>query len=504
MIRYGIIIGEREVPAYIDHLKFRNMLIQLCAQAPEAIESSTLEVKNWCNDEKELAEKISEAAACLANWEGGTVLIGVGPSRYCSHKFSACPYPNVNPEWLAARVHDHTVPPVDHVVYDVSETAREVLGVNDVGVFALEVARTTFVSGHMTVKGVSKIRVGKECRPYYTAEDDRTRAHVPNCTIADLSLTSIRSATALHRERFGTPETRWSDPCDFLLEARLLETYLADGESEPRHHVPLATLILFGKHQALSRHLPFFETLLIDGGADRHLRKNVVDSVQELCGSDEAILPSACPGLSRAAAQELLLNSYIHRCYRTAAPNVIKIRADSLEVQNPGELVGGLNASALIHCVPVYRNLSLADGARFIGLCDKIGHGIDLIYKSVLAGGFDFPVFESGDNLFTARISTGRSREFAEFVRRRSQSLSSLEEIAVLRLLWAKERAELPELATAMERGHVVARRILEEMRKKSMVERCLDDLSFALAPTVRGDIENIFQSDQMDLGLWG
>ncbi len=493
-----------EVKTYINVQQFRDILIQLCAQPPEVVESSTLEIKNWCNDEKELAEKISEAAACLANWEGGTVLIGVGPGRYCSQKFSPCPYANVSPEWLAARVHDHTVPPVEHVARDISGIAREVIGVNDVQVFALEVARTRFVSGHMTVKGVSKIRVGKECRPYYTAEDDRTRAYVPNCSVNDLSLTSIHSATSQHRQRFGTPETRWSDPWDFLAEARLLDRYLVDGEVQPRYHVPLATLILFGKQQALSQHLPFFETVLITLGGDQRLRKNVVDSVQELCGSEQAFLASACPALPRGAVQELLLNSYIHRCYRTAAPIVIKIDSDSLEVQNPGELVGGLNANALIHCVPVYRNLSLADGARFIGLCDKIGHGIDLIYKSVLAGGFDFPVFESADNLFTARISTCRSGEFAEFIRRRSQSLSSLEEITVLRLLWSKERAELTELATAMERGHVVARRILEEMRKKLMVERSSDDLSFTLTPSVRRDIEAIFRSDQMNLDLFG
>jgi hypothetical protein len=46
------------------------------------------------------------------------------------------------------------------------------------------------------------------------------------------------------------------------------------------------------------------------------------------------------------------------------------------EIKSPGELLTGLSVNNLIHGVPVYRNLLLADGARFVGLCDKIGQGI--------------------------------------------------------------------------------------------------------------------------------
>jgi hypothetical protein len=84
-----------EVTTCINSWKFRDILVQPCAQDPEVVESSSLEIKNWSNDDKELPEKVSEAAACLANWEGGAVLIGVGPSRYSPQRFSPCPYPNV-------------------------------------------------------------------------------------------------------------------------------------------------------------------------------------------------------------------------------------------------------------------------------------------------------------------------------------------------------------------------------------------------------------------------
>ena len=501
MIAPPVMLKECKIPN--DSEKYRNIFIQLCAQDPEVIESSTLEIKGWCNDERALADKVSDAAHCLANFKGGTVLIGVGRSRHCAERFSPCPYPNVTTDWLTARVHDLTRPPVEHTALDISQIAQEAVGVPGVQVFALDIPPTKHMSGHMTVGGVSRIRQGKECRPYYSAGDDRTRVGVPGCTIGDLSVNSIRAGMTQHRHKFGTPDSRWSDPWDFLAQARLIEAECDGDQAHKQYRVSLAALILFGKQQALSRLLPFFETVLVTDGGDRRFRKNVVDSAQELCGTEQSVLPVICPGLSGKAAKELLVNAYVHRCYRTTAPVVIRVGREFLEIQNPGELTGGLNVSSLIRCVPVYRNLSLADGARFVGLCDKIGHGIDFVFESLLSGGFNFPTFESGNNLFTARVSTERSPEFAEFLRRRAQSLNVLDEVLALRLLWSRESASLAELATVMQFSPVFARRVLEGMQK-NMIERAREEQSFIIAPNVRRDIETIFQSDQLNLDLFG
>jgi ATP-dependent DNA helicase RecG len=468
------------------------------------VECHDLEIKSWCNGEKDLAEKVSEAAACIANAQGGILLVGIGQNQSCRHRFSACPYPSVSPSWLTARIHDHTVPPVVNHAFDISSIASEVIGSTDVHVFVLEVPRTNYVSGHMTLPGLSKIRVGKECVPYYTAEDDRTRIPAPGVSIGDLSVESIRWAIAEHRRKFDVQEGRWVDPQEFLAQGRLVERYLVDGEALPHYHIPLSALILFGKQAALSAHLPFLETIVITDGGEIRLHKNVVDCVQALCASQASRIPSQCPTIARSCIQELLINAYIHRCYRTPAPIVVRITASALEISNPGELLGGLHPDNLIHCVPVYRNLSLADGARFIGLCDKIGRGIDTVYESALSGGFDIPVFESGNNLFTGKVPLQRSIEFREFVRKRAQSLSNLDEILVLRFLWSRHEASLMEISWVLQRSHAATRRILEGQMKKYQVERSDHDLSFHLTASVRRDIETIFQSDQMDMNLWG
>ena len=142
----------------------------------------------------------------------------------------------------------------------------------------------------------------------------------------------------------------------------------------------------------------------------RNARKNVIESVRDLCIGESSILRSRLPQVPAKVLKELVVNAYIHRCYRTPAPVIITISEWALEIRSPGELLTGLSVNNLIHGVPVYRNLLLADGARFVGLCDKIGQGIDLIFKSVLSDGLGFPEFESGSNLFYRAYSARRQR----------------------------------------------------------------------------------------------
>jgi ATP-dependent DNA helicase RecG len=202
--------------------------------------------------------------------------------------------------------------------------------------------------------------------------------------------------------------------------------------------------------------------------------------------------------------KELVVNAYIHRCYRTPAPILINVSDEGLEVRSPGELLTGLSVTNLIHGVPVYRNLLLADGARFVGLCDKIGQGIDLIFQGVLSSGLGFPEFESGSNVFIARIPLAGSAEFKEFIRKRSWSLNQLDEIIVLRILWGQEIASMHDLCFGMQRKRESAVRVLEQMCRKGMIDPI--DGHYRLEAVVRHDIETIFQSDQLsfDRSMWG
>lgn len=214
--------------------------------------------------------------------------------------------------------------------------------------------------------------------------------------------------------------------------------------------------------------------------------------VRELCVGENSALQTRLPQIPGDVLKELVVNAYVHRCYM-----------GGLEVKSPGALLTGLSVRNLIHGVPVYRNLLLADGARFVGLCDKIGRGIDLIFEGVLSEGLGFPECDSGDKVFTARVPLAGSAEFKEFLRKRSQTLGHLDEAIVLRVLWGKNYATLDDLCMTMQRKREFAERVISGMCKKNMVEQL--EQFYRLTPGVRRDIETIFQSEQLpfDDALW-
>lgn len=139
---------------------------------------------------------------------------------------------------------------------------------------------------------------------------------------------------------------------------------------------------------------------------------------------------------------------------------------------------------------------------RFAGLSDKIGQGIDLVFKTVLSGGFDFPVFDSSNGTFRASIPLARSEEFREFVRRRGTSLSQLDELVVLRYLWGAGEADFKQLSDALQRGRDIARRVVQAMEKKQMIE--IVGGMFCLTHGLRLDVERSFNADQLSLDLFG
>jgi hypothetical protein len=130
-----------------------------------------------------------------------------------------------------------------------------------------------------------------------------------------------------------------------------------------------------------------------------------------------------------------------------------------------------------------------------------------VVYRASLTGGLAFPEFESGNNRFAARVRVEDQTKFKEFIRRRGHVIQQLDEIIVMRVLWAKPSASVAELCTWMERKESFANRVLTEMQEKFMVEPDPTSVAhYRLTAAVRRVIENIFQDDQMslDLSMWG
>jgi predicted HTH transcriptional regulator len=269
------------------------------------------------------------------------------------------------------------------------------------------------------------------------------------------------------------------------------------------HPISLAGLLLFGTDKALKDHCPGFETIIETPIETKRIHSNIVESYKQLCSSRSSLLASLYSDIPQRCIKEILMNSYVHRDYRNNSPVIIRASAQSIEFESPGALCTGLTVESLLYCAPVYRNFLLAEGARYLGLCDKVGQGINLVYETVLQKGLGFPVFESDENHFTARISIASNREFQEFLKRRASSLSQLDEIIILRYLLDHEVASFSELCAIMQRGFQSGHRILSDMANKKMIESNSSlNKEWILAPIVRNDIRYIFQDDQYNFGF--
>lgn len=465
------------------------------------MESETLEIKGWCKDEKELAIKISEAAACLANALGGIVLVGIADEIEGAAKFSHCPYQNVRTDWITRRIHDLTYPPVEITVHDISKLAQEISGKPSAIVYAISAPRTNRIGGHQITGGLSKIRSGKECRPYYSAEDDRTKACISGAVASDLSRGSIEWAMEQHHKKFNVQTSRWESPHDFLVHIGVLERFLPDEAPQPSFRITLAALLLFGKESALAKYFPTLETVVVTDAGQNRLRKNLVETYRDLCVGRSSALAELCPAIPLNIIKELISNAFVHRSYREHAPVLIRVSAGHLNIESPGSFPVGITPDNLIYCTPIYRNFLLSEGARYVGICDKIGQGIDFIYEGVLSQGLGFPWFENLSDRVVARIPTEGSREFCQFIKKRAHVLSELDEVIILRYLWEKPEASLGEIARITQRGVNHAQRVLEELFRKMIIEPA-DGVSgrWKMTPNVRTDIQNIFRVDQLEL----
>ncbi len=84
----------------------------LGACAARDLESQTLEIKRWCKDEKELSQKIAEAAVCLSNTEGGLLIVGVDGRGTGTGAIRPCPHASVSTNWVRSRIRELTKPAV--------------------------------------------------------------------------------------------------------------------------------------------------------------------------------------------------------------------------------------------------------------------------------------------------------------------------------------------------------------------------------------------------------
>jgi ATP-dependent DNA helicase RecG len=484
--------------------RVETILDQLMLTPAGELESERLEFKSWCNDERDLSREIGDAAVCLASTEGGLLVLGVDDKAVGSRAFARCPHKGVTVEWVRAKVRELTKPPVRCHVHKVSELLPALLGEPQGDLIVVELPKTTHISGHRNSKGVSLKRYDKSCKPeYFEDQDDFSRSLVEHLDVSALDEASMSEGAKNRESETSLGERLGHWPADHLFEAGLIGPPVQTATSGAQS-VTVAAVLMFGKEGVIRSEFPSAETELVEESsvtrtASSSSWTNIVTGLPYFISRITQLLKAPDSDIPEGILRELLVNAFVHRCYRTHSPIQIKIRPGEVEIVNPGGLLGGLTSETLLYSPPTYRNFLLADAARQFGYCERIGSGIDKVYYLSLMAGFDFPILQVGSNSFSALVRTNRDRAFESFIKNYAGGLSiKLNELIVLRGLRGKPSRSVDELCRLAQRTPEHISVLLSGLETRHIIEG--DERGYRLSRQTLDTIAQYDENGQMKL----
>jgi ATP-dependent DNA helicase RecG len=382
-----------------------------------ATESLTVEFKSDrgpLND-----DDLIEALICLANAQGGTLYLGVENDGRITGLHAQRP---ADLNGLTALVANRTVPCLQVKV--------EQLGQSEVRLIAIHVSGSPEVIARSDGL-VKRRRIGgngqPECVPFLPQEYASRRA---DFRLIDMSAEVMADATlddfdTLQRERLraviaGNPRSDKSlaGLSDEQLDGALSLTVTRAGQRTPT----LLGLLLIGRTDSLRRLVPTHEVLFqvlegtrvkVNEGSRAALIEIVewldllsrgVNTEQEF---NEGLFRIGIARVEVDALREAINNALVHRDYARRGPVRVCWQQHDLVISNPGGFVEGVNLENLLTTEPRPRNPALADAFKRLGLVDRTGRGVDLIYTGLLRFGRPAPDYsQSMADLVKISIST--------------------------------------------------------------------------------------------------
>ncbi|MFN5065926.1 MAG: RNA-binding domain-containing protein [Aphanizomenon sp.] len=447
-------------------------------------ETLTVEFKS---DSAYLSDKdLLEAVVCLANTSGGTLLIGVENDGKITglHKNHL-----KHPSSLSAMIGNRTVPPlgVDTEIINFSEMAIAIIKVP-------QATQLVATSDGRTLKRILNTRGEPECGPLYPSEI--------NSWLADRGQRDVSA-----RVMTGTT---WDDldPLEFARLRRLLTEYRGDTSLQNLTDLELARalnlvrgddaiptlsgLLIVGKEAVINEQIPTHEVAFQvlrgqDVAVNEFYRWPVLRIFERLMEAFSLrneeheltvdLFRVGVPAYDHRAFREAVNNALTHRDYNRMGAVHIQIHDDCLIIRNPGGFVEGIRLDSLLISGPLPRNPSLADIFKRIGLVDRVGRGIGLIYSGQLRTGHQLPDYsETTNTSVVVRLPGGDADlELVKIIlseEKRQKRELNLDELILLNYLWKEREINPNEAGKLIQKGEIQARRLLEQLSENGLLER--------------------------------
>jgi len=447
-------------------------------------ESLTVEFKS---DVKPLPDKdLVAAVVCLANTEGGVLYLGVEEDGSASGLHQS----HRDMPGLVALIANRTNPPVSGRASIIVAAGVEVARIE-----VPKSPRLVATSDGLLQRRTVKADGTPECVPFYPHEFvgrqsalglyDLTAQPVPGSSLDDLD--------PLERERLRRMiETYHGDSALLGLTDEQLDGALGLARQEGSARVPTyAGLLLIGREEALRERVPTYEAAfqVLEGTEVRvnyFRRWPLLRLFEEFQREFESRLEErevqvglfrvGIPSVDPRSLREALVNALIHRDYSRMGAIYVRMEPEAVSVSNPGGFVEGVTLQNLLTVEPKPRNPALADAIKRIGLAERTGRGVDIIYEGLLRYGRPDPDYSRSDSTSVV-VRLHRSEadlDFVEMIVReenRRQTRLPLQSLLVLSRLRQERRLSVAELAEELNWSVPETRGAVEGLVESGLVQ---------------------------------
>jgi ATP-dependent DNA helicase RecG len=452
-------------------------------QLPQA-ETLTIEFKS---DVRKLSDKeLIEAVVCLANSDGGDIYLGVEDNGEPTGLHAEHQHLAGLPSMIAGRTSPRVTVEVERIELEKVAVARisvpkshEVVATSD----------GTFKRRRLDTHGKP------ECVPMLPHE---ITSRLSDLRSLDVSSEPVAGATQndldpAERGRVRQFIERYGGDSSLLglgdgeLDGALGLTARRGSESIPT----LTGLLLIGKETSLRQLVPTHEVAfqVLEGEEVRlneffrtpllRLIERVEDLFKPLNPQAEVqagLFRVPVPRIDPRAFREALANAVVHRDYTRRGAIHIRLETDALVISNPGGFVEGVSTSNLLTTEPRPRNPALADALKRLGLVERTGRGVDLIYRGLLRYGRARPDYSRSDStsvvlrMPAAEADLGFLRLVLEQEAKTHRPLP-IDSLIALSVLREQRCLGADELADAIQKDRSTAKITLEALVESGLVE---------------------------------
>jgi ATP-dependent DNA helicase RecG len=454
------------------------------------LESELLEFKQEESaDPRRSLGMLADAVVCLANAEGGTIVVGVAdaiPGRAAFRGVST----GLTVDVIRKGIFDRTRPSLSVPVSEIfEESARLVVITVPKG--AVFYANTA---------GTATRRIGSECRPFPPEEQRQAMAARGlsdwSAEATDLGIEAVSADEVVRVRRLlllaGRDDLARSDERKLARDLRLLTA---------RGKLTRAGLLILGDGETIAATIPnhgFAYQYRASPGSESTAR---IRSTRSLLAAVESLLDavavrsrvhplSASGGVQiqiqdypKDAVRELVVNALVHRDYELAGAVDVEHSPDSLAVTSPGGLVFGITPENILTHPSTPRNRLLLETVTTLQVAERTGQGIDRAYRELLRTGKVPPTFSDDGYQVRVLVQGGIGNDaFARFVAELEPELGGdVDVLLAISHLRDARNVDAVRLAAIAQRSTSEAQAVLERLAHTRLVEPTARTASRAL-----------------------